>query len=449
MRVKKIQIRNILGIEELDIEPGDVTLIEGRNAEGKSSVLEALKTVIGGGHDATLVRQGAEEGEVVMVLEDGVEMRKRITATRASLDVEHPTMGKVSAPQTWLNGITDELSVNPVEFLTTDDRVGVLLEAMPVEVDVEALREAMEGLEETGEIEVDGMVAEVEGRHALEAIEQVHSRIYDARTGVNRIVRESRTTAEKLRQSLPAEGADPEEVEEELREAERRHRDAEKELARETERIDTRLEKKVGEVRSEAAAEVEELQARIQQVKDEAQEEIEELRESAEEEKDELLMERRPEVNRLGGQVSALRERLETVKEAEGTRCDIQRYEQTAEEKDEVSERLTTALNRLDGLKSRLLEDLPIEGAEIRDGRLLVDGIRFERLNSARQARIAVEVAKMRAGDLGLVLVDNMELLDSETFEEFREALQESGLQAVVTRVTDSGLTVSTNGADQ
>ena len=62
MKIASIHIENVLGIEELDINPGAVTRITGANATGKSSTIEAIKSAVKGGHDATLIRQGAEHG---------------------------------------------------------------------------------------------------------------------------------------------------------------------------------------------------------------------------------------------------------------------------------------------------------------------------------------------------------------------------------------------------
>ncbi|MCQ4574556.1 MAG: ATP-binding protein, partial [Candidatus Brocadiales bacterium] len=71
MKVAAIKIHNILGIESLEIKPNSMTFIEGENGAGKTSVLEAIKAIIHGGHDATLLRNGADKGEIVLVLDNG------------------------------------------------------------------------------------------------------------------------------------------------------------------------------------------------------------------------------------------------------------------------------------------------------------------------------------------------------------------------------------------
>jgi len=79
MRLAHVRIHNILGIDELEFDAGAFTVIEGRNGGGKTSVLEALKSVVRGGEDVTLLRKGAAEGEVVWLFDDGTQARKRVT----------------------------------------------------------------------------------------------------------------------------------------------------------------------------------------------------------------------------------------------------------------------------------------------------------------------------------------------------------------------------------
>jgi hypothetical protein len=58
-----------------------------------------------------------------------------------------------------------------------------------------------------------------------------------------------------------------------------------------------------------------------------------------------------------------------------------------------------------------------------------------------------VEIAKLRAADLGIVCVDRIECLDAASLEEFRRRALESGLQLFVTRVADSDFNIETADA--
>jgi recombinational DNA repair ATPase RecF len=145
VRIVKIQIDNILGLEHLDIAPGALTVVEGANGTGKTSVLEAIKAGLGGGRDATLLRKGAKEGQVVLVLDDGTEITKRVKADGASTaTVKHPTFGAIAKPQSYLDKLADALSVNPIAFLAAPPakRAAWLLEVLPSKVTDEDLAKA-------------------------------------------------------------------------------------------------------------------------------------------------------------------------------------------------------------------------------------------------------------------------------------------------------------------
>lgn len=60
MKIAHVKISNILGIAELEFTPAGFNEISGPNGTGKTSVLEAIKAALSTGHDATLLRKGAE-----------------------------------------------------------------------------------------------------------------------------------------------------------------------------------------------------------------------------------------------------------------------------------------------------------------------------------------------------------------------------------------------------
>ena len=113
----------------------------------------------------------------------------------------------------------------------------------------------------------------------------------------------------------------------------------------------------------------------------------------------------------------------------------------------EEAARQTKALTDIEAYKAELLSGLPIPGVEVIDGEIYREGVQFDRLNTAQQVDIAVEIAKLRAADLGIVCVDRIECLDAASLEEFRRRALESGLQLFVTRVSDSEFNIDT--ADQ
>lgn len=426
MRVAQIQIRNVLGIEELDIAPGNLTVVRGKNGQGKTSTLEAIRAALSGGHDATLLRSGAESGEVVLVLDDGVEVRKKITEARSTVTVTHPEYGKIGGPQTYLDKLTDALSVNPVAFLTAPakKRGEYLLEAAPLTLDRAEVKAAVGDLLDA--VPTDGP--------ALDVLAALHKRLYDERTGVNRTTKEKRTTAVQLSESLPDE-------------AEANGADAES-LRAERSRIDHEL----GEVeialdrKASAAIDAlrEETQAKIDALKEAATKKADEIRQAAIDEADTARQKVVPELDRLTAEIATAEERERQAERIRTTREVVAKLTKEANDSDDRAKALTAAMDSLAALKGKLLADLPFDGVEVIGGEVFKDGIPFDRLNRAAQVRLAVELAGIRAGDLGLVCVDGLECLDEETFAAFCAEAGEAALQFVVTRVGEGALAVET-----
>lgn len=423
LKVSRIHIRNILGIEDLDVRPGALTIVEGANGVGKTSVLEAIKSLIGGGHDATLIRNGAKSGQVVMELSDGVTVTKSIRESGSSVSVIHPEHGELRSPQGYINKLVDALGYNPVAFLVAEPkkRIEYLLESMPLRIQPEEIKEALGAAVE----DVPEIWWEPSKDHALPVIDRIRTAAYDARTGINREAKGKRATAEQLRASLPESGL----------QAEPGAANALRETAAELRAEMLRRQRDIESDRD----------AKIEEVKRRAQMEIDQLRTVATEALNTVREEIAPRLEQLAAEAAAADERLRASAQAENTRRILDEQQADAEQLEVRSGRLTDALERLDELKLSLSSRLAIPGASIDDGQLLVDGIPFDRLNTAKQVQVAMQIAAARAkaSGLPLVCVDGLERLDAKTFEAFRAKAPKSGLQLVVTRVGDGDLTVT------
>ena len=65
-----LSVRNIVLIDQLDLAlDAGLTVLTGETGAGKSILLDALTLALGGRGDASLVREGAESGQVVAVLQ--------------------------------------------------------------------------------------------------------------------------------------------------------------------------------------------------------------------------------------------------------------------------------------------------------------------------------------------------------------------------------------------
>lgn len=430
MKISHVKIENILGVEELEFNAGQFTALLGGNGLGKTSVLEAIKACFATGHDATLLRKGAEHGEVVIVLDDGTSVRRRVREGASDTQVRRG--GKiVPRPVELLRQLSDMMTLNPVEFLraTKKDRARVLLESMPIEVDAAELSK------------IAGFnVGELQGE-PLAFIDRARKLVYDARTGTNRAVEEKRATIKQITEAMPDAPGGVEGDEDELQ---RRidtmvgARDAEL----------TRISNKLAGVESDAAAKIEKIRAdlaeAIAKLRDDAAAEVEVINAGLEKTRGMASRQRELTVAKHSDEVTPLRNAKAAIaanRDAAAKRRVAQEtiatMEAEAVELIKAAEAQTAALAGIDAYKAQLVEKLPIPGIEVRDGEVYRGGVVFDRLNTAQQVGIAVEIAKLRAGPLGVVCVDGIELLSETAFSEFREQALSSGLQLFVSRVTD------------
>jgi hypothetical protein len=336
----------------------------------------------------------------------------------------------VSRPQQFINDLVNTLSVDPVLFLTQKpkERLATLLEAMLLKITADQIGFLPAGL--AAGLDLD--------RHALEVLAEAHRALYDERTGVNKAAKEKRATAAEMSRTLPPEppGGDWKKV----------YVGARDELARLT--VDTQMA--VIAVKDSCAAAKAEIDAELMR-------QIEELRRKAEAEKLRLDEERdrrlaelerdyRPKHDELNARTVEARTRMEEQARAEEARRLIGRLEAEASELEKRSGALSQALEALEGLKRTIMERTPIKGVTIQEGEILVDGVPFDRVNEARRIQVALEIARLRAGRLPLILVDDAEHFDSVNMAKFRAAAAKAGLQIVAARVCDADLTVHAEG---
>lgn len=415
MKVQKIRIENILGLETLEFEPGRVTIVSGRNGVGKSSVLESLKYALTGGSDATIKRKGADKGEVVIVLDEATVTRD----TEKAAVVSVTGVGPIRRPAEFLKSRIDSLSFNPVQFLLApkDKRTEWFLEMVPVEVGDDELRAA--GVE----------TLPPPARNGLDRIAAATKLVYDARTGANRALKEKRAAVAQLAEGL-SEVADVDLAA----------------LRAEKDRLSTALAADLSGVKDRAAGLLaklrEDAQARIDEIKATLATEERLVQEELVRETDRLRGIAQPEIEQAAAALAVAESQAKAAAQMEKTRELIARMTTEAAALEEESARRSATLDNLDALKRRALDRLPIQGVEIADGEILVNGIPFDRVNTAARVQFVLNVAMLRKGTLPLVLLDGLECLDPETFEAFVNAASHLDAQFICTRVTEGPLEV-------
>jgi len=469
LTISAIEIENIGCIASQRIEPGVLTIIEGRNATGKTTILNALRYSIETGHDPSLLTKGREEGSIKVTLSDGVTITTTITQDKTTRIVRHPQFGKISKTTEWMKSIINSVSFDPASFLTAKpaDRLAIFLKSLPIKLTTEQLLFVpMQFVKETDL-----------SKHPLEVIGSKTSGLYGAaykeRTEINRLVKDKRSTVAEMERGLPPapEEGDWGEVYQQKSEelgalrlsaqgktAEIRsdYKSIEDAAARIFNETDVLLEKELAEQigirRIEFEEAVEKLRADTEIARRHALEVRDtQIREAAHNRDESIAYEKAqydPKNQALIAEISQAQTMIDQHAKAQASRDLIARLNTEATQYEEKSDHLTEVLKKLEALKASLVETLPIKGMEIADGKLLVDGIEFDRLNDAEKHRIAVEIMRLNHGDLGLMVLDRAEIFDSKSWALFKAACKKAGLPIFATRVTDSDLTVITEGKE-
>ncbi|MBA7541983.1 hypothetical protein ES705_34299 [subsurface metagenome] len=69
MKISRLEIRNALGIKEFEISPEKITLIQGKNESGKTSILEGIERALyNRNRRVDFVRKGEKEAALYISL---------------------------------------------------------------------------------------------------------------------------------------------------------------------------------------------------------------------------------------------------------------------------------------------------------------------------------------------------------------------------------------------
>ena len=126
MKIVTLIAENVKRLHAIEIVPDStVQIIGGRNAQGKSSVLDSIWLALGGGAAARAtarpIRDGETDARVVLDLGDYVVTRTW-TGDKTTLTVTSPEGRKLASPQKLLDGLIGSLAFDPFAFTTLSAR---------------------------------------------------------------------------------------------------------------------------------------------------------------------------------------------------------------------------------------------------------------------------------------------------------------------------------------
>lgn len=160
-----------LRVVHLDVRDG-VTVVAGQNAQGKSSVLDALAAALGGRKQipAEPIRKGAKKAHVV-VETSTVKITRTFTPSGSTLKVEAKDGTPLKSPQQVLDAMIGDLTFDPLEFarMKPADQVAALKKATGLDFeDLDAERVKVETMRRDIGRDRDRLAAVVKSMSVLE-----------------------------------------------------------------------------------------------------------------------------------------------------------------------------------------------------------------------------------------------------------------------------------------
>ena len=468
MKTTKIVIKNLFGIREAALDGRSVELA-GPKGSGKTSVLDAIRYALTNRSDRDyIIHQGADEGEIIIETDTGLSIDRKTRTTKAdTVKVRDGSMLQ-TRPAEFLSGIFTPLQLNPVAFtqLSRQEKNRVILSLIDFAWDMNWIKEQF------GEIPqgVDY------SKHILEVLSdiQAESGIYfQSRQNLNRDIRNKQAFIADIAKDIPPhydaarwEAYPTREKYQELeriREANSRIERAKsfregfdaKKRGLEAERAIqlTAIEQDISAQREAITGDIQRMEAQIAAAREKL-DGLAQRRKEREELEDARFRESLAKLERDVGvadqyaeqevqDTSALSAELDEAEQMRSHLNEYRRMRDMQTELDELTARsqaLTDKIELARELPATILAQatIPVEGLTVEDGVPLIHGLPISNLSDGELLELCVDITVSKPGQLGIILVDGAERLDSVSRERLYAKCKAKGLQLIATRVTDS-----------
>lgn len=386
MHVLELRAENFKRLVAVDIttDPLNPTVvISGANAQGKSSVLDAIWAALGGAKASPEdpIRHGARGAKVSVTLDDLVVTREW-KGTGTTLKVTNRAGGTVSSPQRILDELVGKMAFDPLQFALADPKVQreTLLSVVDIGID-------------------------------LDRFAQARKDVYDARTNVNREVKRLEAHLSSLPTVAPGTPDDEVSAAEAASKMQLRMA-ADAALAQATTRWQE-IETEIARLRAE--------QQEVEKAGRAAQGAVNVLPEAH------LMQRQLADADQINIAVRDKRERRRVEVELETLRQSSQTY--------------TDELEKADASKAEALAraGMPVAGLGFDDDGVTLNGVAFKQASAAERLRVSVAIAMAKNPKLRVILIRDASLLDSSNMALIEQMALEHDFQVWVEKVDETG----------
>lgn len=388
IKINKLEIENVKRVKAVKIEPTatGLTVIGGKNRQGKTSVLDSIAWALGG--DRYRPSEPQRDGSVIppslhIVLSNGLVVERK--GKNSDLKVIDPN-GKKGGQQL-LNEFVETLALDLPKFMqaSSADKAKTLLQIIGV------------------------------GNQLFE-FERQEKELYNKRLTIGQIADQKKKFAAE-QPYYPDAPKEPVSVTDLIK----RQQDI---LAKNGE--NQRKRQNLAFLQSQA----EDIQAKINDLlvrQKSILADLEIAQKSALDLHDESTAELEQSITSIEEINSKVRKNLDKDKAEE----DAKEYESQYSE-------LTSQINAVRTAKTDLLNGakLPLPGLSVVDGELTFNGFKWDNMSGADQLIVSAAIVRQLNPKCGFVLLDKLEQMDIDELRRFGEWLEAEGLQAIATRVS-------------
>lgn len=388
VKINELLIENVKRVKAVQFEPSadGLTIIGGRNGQGKTSVLDAIAWALGGNNYKPSVPE--RDGALVppnlhIELSNGLIVERK--GKNSTLKVTDPNGNK--SGQQLLNEFVSTLALDLPKFIngSDKDKADSLLKILGI-----------------GDV--------------LAQLDTKENQLYAQRTEVGRIADRKKKAADEMPMypNVPKEPVSATELIKQQQEI----------LARNGE----------NEQKRQNAARYERMLAEAQIAFDEAKAALQKAEQdclTARKSAEDLHDESTAELEKNLAEIEALNIKIRANSNKEAAEIEANNLQQ---EYDGLTEQIESVREE----RSKLLDsaELPLPGLSVKDGKLIYNNMPWDGMSGSDQLKVATAIVRKLNPQCGFVLMDKLEQMDLETLQEFGAWLKQEGLQVIATRVS-------------
>jgi hypothetical protein len=460
MKIKRIEFKNCLAIKEMETKLGNVVEIKGASETGKTSILDSIRKGLEN-YDARtkFVNKDSdgEDGEIIIELDNGMEIIRKVdfrNSKSKSLEVKDGRK-TVRSPQSFLNNLLGKNNFNPVEFFNKSEKEKTkeLLGLIPIKITEEEIEKML--VNKVRNIDYS--------MHGLEVANVIEKELSEYRRECGREKKSVKGAVEELQLDLPR-SYKPEEFRNVKLSEKFNEISMQDNINNEIETANMHInngKEKVKDLQQQKETaldnEDERYQEELKAIEEKHNEKINNLNNTFNKKLDDQdlrIIEARDYLKENKFiDTTKMKENVETLEQGKEMLKLYDRMMQKDKERIELDEEYkeyTSDINKIRKLPAMLLKKVksPIEGLEVKNGTVMINGLPLDNLSDGAMMKLAVEIAKQTSGELKTILLNGFEQFNSELQKKLLKEFKNDDYQLIITNVTDGDLQIISDNID-